>query len=77
MSTATEINSSDALSHATPKADGLIQRASSKRLAGKLGVITGASSGMGLATAKRFVLGRDGSCIHHRPSQGRAGNSRC
>jgi NAD(P)-dependent dehydrogenase (short-subunit alcohol dehydrogenase family) len=56
MSTATEINSSDALSHATPKADGLIQRASSKRLAGKVGVITGASSGMGLATAKRFVL---------------------
>ncbi len=56
MSTATEINSSDALSHATPKADGLIQRASSKRLAGKVGVITGASSGMGLATAMRFVL---------------------
>ena len=56
MSTATEINSSDALSHATPRADGLIQRASSKRLAGKLGVIMGASSGMGLATAKRFVL---------------------
>jgi NAD(P)-dependent dehydrogenase (short-subunit alcohol dehydrogenase family) len=56
MSTETEINSSDALSHATPKADGLMQRASSKRLAGKVGVITGASSGMGLATAKRFVL---------------------
>src|ERR1700730_14497536 len=56
MSTAMEITSSDALSHATPKADGLIQRASSKRLAGKVGGITGASSGMGLATAKRFVL---------------------
>jgi NAD(P)-dependent dehydrogenase (short-subunit alcohol dehydrogenase family) len=56
MSTATEINSSDTLSRATPKADELIQRASSKRLAGKVGVITGASTGMGLATAKRFVL---------------------
>jgi NAD(P)-dependent dehydrogenase (short-subunit alcohol dehydrogenase family) len=56
MSTATEISSSDALSRATPKADELIQRASSKRLAGKVGVITGASTGMGLATAKRFVL---------------------
>ena len=56
MNTTTEINSSDALSRATPKADELIQRASSKRLAGKVGVITGASTGMGLATAKRFVL---------------------
>jgi NAD(P)-dependent dehydrogenase (short-subunit alcohol dehydrogenase family) len=56
MSTAIDINSSNALSHATPKADELIQRASSKRLAGKVGVITGASTGMGLATAKRFVL---------------------
>jgi NAD(P)-dependent dehydrogenase (short-subunit alcohol dehydrogenase family) len=56
MSTASDVNPSNALSHATPKADGLMQRASSKRLAGKVGVVTGASSGMGLATAKRFVL---------------------
>jgi NAD(P)-dependent dehydrogenase (short-subunit alcohol dehydrogenase family) len=56
MSTTTEINSSHTLSRATPKADELIQRASSKKLAGKVGVITGASTGMGLATAKRFVL---------------------
>jgi NAD(P)-dependent dehydrogenase (short-subunit alcohol dehydrogenase family) len=56
MSTATDINPSNALGHATPKADGLIQRASSKRQAGKVGVITGGSTGMGLATAKRFVL---------------------
>jgi NAD(P)-dependent dehydrogenase (short-subunit alcohol dehydrogenase family) len=56
MSIATEINSPDALNRATPKADGLVQRTSSKRLAGKVGVITGASTGMGLATAKRFVL---------------------
>src|ERR1700746_2611409 len=57
MSTTTEINSSHTLSRPTPKADELIQRASSKRLAGKGGGITGASTGMGLATAKRFVLG--------------------
>src|ERR1700751_6057858 len=56
MSTTTEINSSHTLSRATPKADELIQRASSKRLAGKVGIIPGASTGMGLATAKRFVL---------------------
>src|SRR5713226_8244482 len=55
MSTAIDINSSNALSHATPKTDGLMQRASFKKLAGKVGVITGGSTGMGLATAKRFV----------------------
>ena len=56
MSTAIDINSSNALNHATPKTDGLMQRASFKKLAGKVGVITGGSTGMGLATAKRFVL---------------------
>jgi len=56
MSTAIDINSSNALSHATPKTDVLMQRASFKKLAGKVGVITGGSTGMGLATAKRFVL---------------------
>jgi NAD(P)-dependent dehydrogenase (short-subunit alcohol dehydrogenase family) len=40
----------------TPKADWLIQQVNSKRLAGKVGVITGGSTGMGLATARRFVL---------------------
>jgi NAD(P)-dependent dehydrogenase (short-subunit alcohol dehydrogenase family) len=56
MSTVTEVNRSDALNRATPKAEKLIQRVNSKKLAGKVGVITGGSSGMGLATAKRFVL---------------------
>jgi NAD(P)-dependent dehydrogenase (short-subunit alcohol dehydrogenase family) len=35
--------------------DGLLQRASVKKLANKIGVITGGSTGMGLATAKRFL----------------------
>jgi NAD(P)-dependent dehydrogenase (short-subunit alcohol dehydrogenase family) len=56
MSTVTEVNRSDALNRPTPKADELIQRVNSKKLAGKVGVITGGSTGMGLATAKRFVL---------------------
>ncbi len=54
MSTATEINSSDALSHATPKADGLIQRASSKRLAGKLGRNSSTSTSMQMSKACFF-----------------------
>jgi NAD(P)-dependent dehydrogenase (short-subunit alcohol dehydrogenase family) len=55
MSTAIDTSLSNALSHGAPEADGSIQRMSAKKLAGKVGVITGGSTGMGLATAKRFV----------------------
>lgn len=56
MSTTTKTTlSTDALSHAAPQTDGLLERRSLGKLAGKVGVITGGSTGMGLATAKRFV----------------------
>jgi NAD(P)-dependent dehydrogenase (short-subunit alcohol dehydrogenase family) len=55
MSTAIDTSLSNALSHGAPEADGSIQRMSAKKLAGKVGVITGGSTGMGLATARRFV----------------------
>jgi NAD(P)-dependent dehydrogenase (short-subunit alcohol dehydrogenase family) len=38
-----------------PEADGMVQRGSGKKLASKVGIITGGSTGMGLATARRFV----------------------
>jgi NAD(P)-dependent dehydrogenase (short-subunit alcohol dehydrogenase family) len=47
-----------ALPHADgrmPKSDGMAQRGNSKKLAKKVGVITGGSTGMGLATARRFL----------------------
>lgn len=56
MSTTTKTTlSTDALSHAALQTDGLLERRSLGKLAGKVGVITGGSTGMGLATAKRFV----------------------
>jgi NAD(P)-dependent dehydrogenase (short-subunit alcohol dehydrogenase family) len=55
MSKAIDTRLSNALGHAAPEADGSIQRMGAKKLAGKVGVITGGSTGMGLATAKRFV----------------------
>jgi NAD(P)-dependent dehydrogenase (short-subunit alcohol dehydrogenase family) len=44
----------NAVGHA-PEADGTLPRGSVKKLARKVGVITGGSTGMGLATAKRFL----------------------
>ena len=42
----------------------------SGKLEGKVAVVTGGNSGIGLATAKRFVAGRR-VCLHHRPPPGR------
>jgi hypothetical protein len=73
MSTAIETELSNALGRA--EADGTPQRGSVKRLAGKVGVVTGGSTGMGLATAARFrqegmdhvfITGRRKDCAGRR-----------
>jgi len=56
MSTTTETTPVlDALSHAARQTDGVLKSRNLWRLAGKVGVITGGSTGIGLATAKRFA----------------------
>jgi NAD(P)-dependent dehydrogenase (short-subunit alcohol dehydrogenase family) len=58
MSTTTETNlhTLDVGSHAALMRAELLIREAPRGLAGKVAVITGGSTGMGLATAKRFVL---------------------
>jgi NAD(P)-dependent dehydrogenase (short-subunit alcohol dehydrogenase family) len=57
MSTTTDTNLSslNTGSHAALQNQGFLDERSAQKLAGKVGVITGGSTGMGLATAKRFV----------------------
>lgn len=52
----TVVDFARAARNAMPKASAVLNHAGAKKLAGKVAVITGGSTGMGLATARRFLL---------------------
>jgi NAD(P)-dependent dehydrogenase (short-subunit alcohol dehydrogenase family) len=58
MTTTTEttLQNPELASRAAPKSSTVPNQGAARRLASKIAVITGGSTGMGLATAKRFVL---------------------
>jgi hypothetical protein len=53
----------------------LVEKTYSKRLAGKVAVVTGGSTGMGPRHSTAVRTRRYGSCVHHWPSQGGTGQS--
>jgi hypothetical protein len=56
--------------------DKLMETVMTNKLARRVAIITGGSTGMGLATATAFYSRRHGPSVHYRPPQGRAGRSR-